>query len=62
MNYLLNSHLYLHLKNIFALKKSSTFANLLIKKPLICYSKNVRKTRVKKPDILRKGPASSIEF
>ena len=31
----MNSHLfsYLHLKNIFTLKKSSTFANLLIEKP-----------------------------
>ena len=30
----MNSHLfsYLHLKNIFTLKKSSTFANLLIEK------------------------------
>ena len=31
----MNSHLfsYLHLKKIFTLKKSSTFANLLIEKP-----------------------------
>ena len=27
------SHLYLHLKNIYALKKFSTFANLLMEKP-----------------------------
>ena len=26
-------HLYLQLKNIFTLKKSSTFANLLMEKP-----------------------------
>ena len=29
----LDSHLHLHLKNIFTLKKSSKFANLLMKKP-----------------------------
>ena len=29
----LYSHLYLQLKNIFTLKKSSTFANLLMEKP-----------------------------
>ena len=39
MNNRLYLHLYLHLKNIFTLKKSSTFANLLIR-----YSKNVKKT------------------
>ena len=33
MNNYLYSHLHLHLKNIFALKKSSTFANLLMEKP-----------------------------
>ena len=34
MNNRLYSHLYLHSKNIFTLKlKSSTFANLLVKKP-----------------------------
>ena len=27
------SHLYLQLKNIFTLKKSSTFVNLLMEKP-----------------------------
>ena len=35
MNYRLYSHLYLHLKNISTLKKSSTFANLLIEKQVI---------------------------
>ena len=29
----LYSHLYLHLKNAFTLKKSSQIANLLLKKP-----------------------------
>ena len=29
----LNSHLHLHLGNIFTLKRSSTFANLLMEKP-----------------------------
>ena len=33
MNYRLYSHFYLHLKNIFTLKKASTFANLLMEKP-----------------------------
>ena len=33
MNNRLYSHLYLHLKNIFTLRKFSTFANLLRKKP-----------------------------
>ena len=33
MNNRLYSHLFLHLKNIFTLKKSSTFANLLMEKP-----------------------------
>ena len=33
MNKRLYSHLYLHLKNKYTLKKSSTFANLLIEKP-----------------------------
>ena len=33
MNNLSYSHLYLHLKNIFTLKKSSTFANVLKEKP-----------------------------
>ena len=33
MNNHLHSHLYLHLKNVFTLKKYSTFANLLMEKP-----------------------------
>ena len=33
MNNRLYSHLYLHSKNKFTLKKSSTFANLLMEKP-----------------------------
>ena len=33
MNNRLYSHLYLHLENIFTLKKSSAFANLLMEKP-----------------------------
>ena len=33
MNNNLYSHLYLHLKNIFTLKKSSTSVNLLMEKP-----------------------------
>ena len=33
MNNRLYSHLYLHLKKIFTLKKSSTFDNLLMEKP-----------------------------
>ena len=33
MNNRLDSHLYLHLKSIFILKESSTFANLLMEKP-----------------------------
>ena len=33
MNNCLYSHLYLHLKNIFILKKSSKFANLFMEKP-----------------------------
>ena len=32
MNNRLYSHLYLHLKNIFTLKQSSAFANLLMEK------------------------------
>ena len=34
MNNRLYSHLYLHLKNIFILKKRSTFANFLMEKPV----------------------------
>ena len=30
----LYSHLYLHLKNIFTLKKLSTFANVMMEKPV----------------------------
>ena len=33
MNYRLYPHFYLQLKNIIILKKSSTFANLLMDKP-----------------------------
>ena len=33
MNYSLYSHVYLHLKNVFTLKKCSTFAKLLMEKP-----------------------------
>ena len=33
MNNRLYSHVYLHLKNIFTLKKLSTFANIMIEKP-----------------------------
>ena len=33
MNNRLYSHLYLKLKNIFTLKNSSTYANLLMEKP-----------------------------
>ena len=33
MNNSLYSNLYLHLKNTFTLKKSLTFANLLMEKP-----------------------------
>ena len=33
MNNRLYPHLYLHLKNIFTLKKSSTLANPLMEKP-----------------------------
>ena len=33
MNNRLYSHLYLHLENIFTLKKPSAFANLLMEKP-----------------------------
>ena len=33
MNNRLYSHLYLHFKNVFTLKKLSTFANLLMEKP-----------------------------
>ena len=29
----LHSHLYSYLKNVFTLKKSSTFAKILMKKP-----------------------------
>ena len=33
MKNFLYSHLYLQLKNIFTLKKSSTFADVLLEKP-----------------------------
>ena len=42
MNYRLYSHLYLHLKDIFTLKKPFTFARET--RQLICCSRNVRKT------------------
>ena len=52
----MNNRLYprIYIKNIFTLKKSSTFANLLTENQvLICYSKNVRRTP--EEEILRKG-------
>ena len=46
MNKRLYSHLYIHLKNILTLKKSATFANMLMEKPgnWLAVAKNVGKT------------------
>ena len=38
MNNRLYSYLYLHLTNIFILKESSIFANLLMEKPGTCFA------------------------
>ena len=60
MNHRLSSHLNLHLKNIFALKKS-TFANLLMEKPSNGFAKaQMREKHLKKKEILRKGNAFSV--
>ena len=45
MNNCLYLHLYLHLRNIFKLKKSSSLANLPMEKPGNTFAiKNVKKT------------------
>ena len=58
MNNRLYSHLYLHSKNIFILKKFSTFANFLMEKTVNSFAiSKICKKHLKK-EILREGPAS----
>ena len=58
MNNLLYWHLHFHLKNIFALKKSSTFANLLKEKPVNWFAiAQMWEKHLKNKEILIKGTA-----
>ena len=63
MNNPLYSHLYLHLKNIYTLQKSSTFANLLMEKPGNQFViTKIWEKHLKKKRILRKGPVSLLKI
>ena len=63
MNNLLSSHLYLHLKSIYTLKKSCSFANLLMGEPSNSFAlETMREKHLKKNESLRKGPASLLKM
>ena len=55
MNNLLSSHLYLYLKSMYTLKKSCTFANLLMGEPSNSFAiETMREKHLKKNESLRK--------
>ena len=59
MNNRLYSHLYSYIKNIFALKKPSAFANLLMEKPGNSFAiAEMSQKYLKKKNNLRGKPAS----
>ena len=62
MNNRLNSHLHIHWKKLFTLKKPSTFANHWWRNQVIHLLLQKRKEKhLKKKEILRKGPVSLLK-
>ena len=63
MNNRLYSHVYLHLKNIFTLKKLSTFANIMIEKPGNWFAiAKMWEKLLKKKEIFKKVPVSLLQI
>ena len=63
MNNVLYYNLYLHLKSTSTLKKSSTFANLLMEKSSSWFAMaKMWEKLLKKKEVLRRGPASLLKI